>query len=334
MQEQANERGVNLSEIERLTQRAHDVSASVSLWNRWYMIAVAVTVVLAAGVFVTQFVASRRSTELSGIQDALIAEKDRISKIESKDKDGKIADANKAAGDANDRAKSAEKGAADANERAERLSLETEELRKTNLATEATIETERQKRVALAASLLPRDFFDQSVAINLLAKFPQMPVVLVYVDESEPRHAAEQIAFVFNMLRWPYSRLRVHETFINSGVTVGMGTKHSPEESAEFLRKRTEGREVSAAIVAGLQNSSIEAKEGFAAGDAEVPFNTLVVSVGLKPNREAEEALKELGNPRSRAPLTAGLPGAGNFFGSSRVSIPERAPNPPTSSKP
>lgn len=133
MTEQANESGEKLSEIARLTARPHAVGASVAMWNTWYMVFVALTVVLAAGVFITQFIASRRSTELSGIQEALITEKDRIAGIDSKAKEAGIAEAlrqagisNEAAGLANERAQkaqaslaSAEQHSAEANAKAE-----------------------------------------------------------------------------------------------------------------------------------------------------------------------------------------------------------------------
>jgi hypothetical protein len=129
MAEQANESGEKLSEIARLTQRAHDVGAAGASWNRWYMIFVALTVVLAAGVFITQFVASRRGTELSGIQNALITEKDRLAKADSDDKTTQIAKVKSEADEKNAalvaRAKEADariaeaqKGSAEANSRA------------------------------------------------------------------------------------------------------------------------------------------------------------------------------------------------------------------------
>jgi hypothetical protein len=131
MAEQANESGEKLSEIARLTTRAHDVGLAVTFWNRWYMIFVALTVVLAVGVFITQFVASRRNTELSGIQDAIIVEKDRLAKADSDDKTLQIArvqsdsDAKNAvlvarAKEADARIAEAQLGSAEANERAKK----------------------------------------------------------------------------------------------------------------------------------------------------------------------------------------------------------------------
>jgi hypothetical protein len=75
MSEQDKKGGENVSEIQRLTTRAHDLSVSVGHWNNAYMVVVALTVLLAGAVFITQFIASRKSRLLSDTQEALIAEK-------------------------------------------------------------------------------------------------------------------------------------------------------------------------------------------------------------------------------------------------------------------
>jgi hypothetical protein len=138
MREQTNEIGEKLAEIQQLTARAQELSASIRSWNNGYMILVAFTVVLAAWVFIAQFVISKKSGELQAIQDAIIKAKDGIAKTDSDLKDGKIADAlkqagesNKAASEANERAgkaqaslASAEQQAAEANAKAEGLRLD------------------------------------------------------------------------------------------------------------------------------------------------------------------------------------------------------------------
>lgn len=122
MSEQAKESGENVSDIQRLTARAHELTTSIALWNSAYMVLVALTVVLAAGVFIAQFVANKKSVLLAGVQDEIIKEKDAIAAADSKAKDAKIADALQAAGAANERA-------GEANERAATLEVEALKLR-------------------------------------------------------------------------------------------------------------------------------------------------------------------------------------------------------------
>jgi hypothetical protein len=100
MSEQANESGENVPAIQSLIARAQDLGRSVSHWNNVYMILVAFTVVLAAGVFVAQFIVIKKGKLLADTQDELIAEKDRQSAADSKDKDLKISDAKRAAEEA------------------------------------------------------------------------------------------------------------------------------------------------------------------------------------------------------------------------------------------
>lgn len=104
MSEQANESGENVSVIQALTTRAQDLGRSIDNWNTAYIVLVALTVVLAAGVFIAQFVTIRKSKLLASAQADLMAEKDRQSAADSKDKDLKIAAAIEAAGIANEKA--------------------------------------------------------------------------------------------------------------------------------------------------------------------------------------------------------------------------------------
>jgi hypothetical protein len=97
MSEQANESGENVSVIQLLAARAQDLGRSVDNWNTAYIVLVAFTVVLAAGVFIAQFVVIKKSKLLTSTQADLMAEKDRQSAADSKDKDVKIADAKQVA---------------------------------------------------------------------------------------------------------------------------------------------------------------------------------------------------------------------------------------------
>jgi hypothetical protein len=152
------------------------------------MILVALTVLLAVGVFIAQFVASRKSRSLADTQDALIAEKDRIVGIDSQAKDVRIADAlkqagesNKAAGEANERAgkaqaslASAEQQAAEANAKAEKFRLDIATANKAAAEANETAEKERLARIQLEASLADRVLTPdaQSQLARLANEFP------------------------------------------------------------------------------------------------------------------------------------------------------------------
>ena len=104
MTEQANESGEKLSETQRLAAIVHDLNRSIGRWSNGYMVLVALTVLLAGAVFVAQFVISKKQQDLSKAQDDLIAEKDRVSKIDSDAKDERIAVAQQKAAEANQKA--------------------------------------------------------------------------------------------------------------------------------------------------------------------------------------------------------------------------------------
>jgi len=180
-----------MSEIELLTARAHELSASIAVWNNWYMVLVALTVLLAGGVFVTQFVASKKSTLLSGVQEALITEKDRIAKADSKDKDEKIADARKQAAESNKAAGLANEAAAKANQRAE----------------EATEKAEQEK---LARIKIERQFANRHIPAAEWSKFAkslsafagQKVVIDVFPVTFEHVVIAEEIRGILSNAHW------------------------------------------------------------------------------------------------------------------------------------
>ncbi len=88
-----------MSDIQSFTQSVRDLSRSVDLWNHLMLVGLALTVV--AGVFV--LVATRmvvfRGSQLATAQESLGAAKDRQLASDLKDKDLKIAAANKATED-------------------------------------------------------------------------------------------------------------------------------------------------------------------------------------------------------------------------------------------
>jgi hypothetical protein len=249
MAEQANESGEKLSEIARLTTRAHDVSLAVSFWNRWYMICVALTVVLAVGVFITQFVASRRSAELSGIQDALIAEKDRLSKLDSDDKnlqiatvksdseqknaalvarakeaDARIAEARLGSAEANERAKkaqaslsNAEQHSAEANAKAEGFRLDIAKANESAAQAQAQVAgamAEAAKaNLELARIKLPRtlNLEQQKRIAKALSKFSGTDVAFVVFSDPESLSLLGELDSTLQQAGW--NRVEAPPTF-------------------------------------------------------------------------------------------------------------------------
>jgi hypothetical protein len=95
--------------------------------------------------------------------------------------------------------------------------LETEKSKSEAAAKE--LESEKDKRAKLAASLLPRNFWNQSGAIAKLAGLPPMKVVFEFTDEGEPRRTAEQINSVLNFIHWAAVR-RCTTDSIDDGIAI------------------------------------------------------------------------------------------------------------------
>ena len=133
----------------------------------------------------------------------------------------------------------------------EEAKRQAEELKKQNLQTQSdllaanqNLEEERRKRVELAASLLDRDFFDQSGAAARLVPFPPMSVIFEYVDEHEPKKMAEQINFIFeSLLHWSTWRRSVNEETIEDGVSISVGME-PPSSFALAHRQRSVPRQL------------------------------------------------------------------------------------------
>lgn len=89
--EQISESGENVSQIQSLAARAQDLTQSVSVWNNAYVILVALTALLAAGLFITQFVVIRKGRDLETVLGKLTAARDAKAASDSQDKDVKIA---------------------------------------------------------------------------------------------------------------------------------------------------------------------------------------------------------------------------------------------------
>src|SRR5450631_2799405 len=96
--------GASVDEIGSLTLRIKDLSHSVDFWNELMLWGLALAAIAAVFVVVATRIVVSQTGKLSEAQDLLSAAKDRVAAKDSKDKDGNISLANKAAGDANERA--------------------------------------------------------------------------------------------------------------------------------------------------------------------------------------------------------------------------------------
>jgi hypothetical protein len=116
--------------------------------------------------------------------------------------------------------------------------------------------------------------------------------------------------------------------FIDDGITISPGSQmfdFPPTSEMNTIQERARVWEsqkavveaVSRSFVKTLQDSGLDAKignEGY-----RWPPDTMVISVGFKPNRVLDEAIKELGEPEATP-----IPGFVQSMGGNRVSIPDK----------
>lgn len=220
--------------------------------------------------------------------------------------DQKAGNAAKSAKTADDKAQAADASAGKAQSKANAVGKQAADLLAKYTAAESELEEEKRKRLAVAASLLPRRFRDQSGALNVLKNLPTVNVVFEFLDEGEIEHTAKQINWVIADLNWKSSRRHCHEFFIREGVTVSPGSAPPPsrvgepaaqqaKEFTEFWDKQATAKRISESLVVVLNHSDIDAKLGILGYD--LPADTILISIGPKPNRASEETIKELARP-------------------------------------
>jgi hypothetical protein len=194
-----------------------------------------------------------------------------------------------------------------------------EELRKANNKAASDLEEEKRKRLELAASLLPREFWNQSQAMDELAGISPVPVEFEYFDDPEVVSTAEQINFVISQLHWKAVRRRGYEHLIRDGITISPGRpSFSPSAGLEEWKQLSILQTVCEKLTKALQGSDLEATFGHIASG--VPSDTILVSVGRKPNHVLEATIRELGRPQPSISKVGG-----GRLGSNRAPIPEKA---------
>jgi hypothetical protein len=240
--------------------------------------------------------------------------------------------ANKRASEANERTSVNEKHTTILQGDVAAANKRVEKLREANNRAAAELEAEKAKRLELAASLLPRNFRDQSGALAMLAGSRSRPVIFEYLDDREVTSMAEQVNFVAFQLGWKSLRIRKHEKFLEDGIKISPGSGLPPRLTSdtsgnEQIRQREKELPVTTALcwvlVKALQDSGLDAE--FKEAPFSLPPDTILIMVGPKPNHAVEEAIKELAKPPS-ATSFRGLKMEGN-----RMPIPE-APSDPSQS--
>ncbi len=96
------------SEIDCLSKQVNHLTAAFDFWNRWMLWGLGVAALAAVWIGVTTRLTIVRSKQLTVAQGQLDAAKEAQLKLDLQEKDVKIAEANKAAGEANKKAASAQ----------------------------------------------------------------------------------------------------------------------------------------------------------------------------------------------------------------------------------
>jgi hypothetical protein len=169
------------------------------------------------------------------------------------------------------------------------------------------LETERRKRLALAANLLVgRHLCDQFGVMSKLASQPvKTKALFEFPQEREPRRLAEEIALTFNF-RPLISRRGVDDDLIRDGVTISPGSL-MPDTAKLFksgraneiaplieeaLRREKRTEEVGKILIESLISCGVDAVAGIDGGS--VPPDTVLIEIG-RDSRLLSATLNELG---------------------------------------
>jgi hypothetical protein len=211
----------------------------------------------------------------------------------------------------------------EANKRAGELEKEAAKLREANEKAEAKLEGEKQKRLELAASLLPRELRDEVGTVKALSALPPVKVRFEYREEEELRQIAEEIHAVVAASKWKAWRKKGNEWRIREGITVSPGVR--PPENGDWSlwpEQEKSTWEACEGIVKALSDKGpggLDVEIGNSALDLSP--GTILISIGTKPNHAVEDAIRELAKP----------PGAQHPTGprGTRLGIPDEEPAKP-----
>ena len=190
--------GGNVDEIQVLTQRVSDLGRAVDFWNAIMLWGLALAAVAAIIIGVSTRLIVLRAGQQAESQGLLSEAKDRKALADSKDKDQKIADALKTAGESNERAgkaqaslASAEQQAAEANQKAEGFRLDIAKANESAAKAQAqvagaTAEAARAN-LELARIKMPRSLNSEQRGrvANLLTRFSGTSFAFVVFGDPE-----------------------------------------------------------------------------------------------------------------------------------------------------
>jgi hypothetical protein len=231
--------------------------------------------------------------DLTGAKNELAKQQERAAHAEQG-----VADAKKDAADALRDAGLANKSAAEAK-------LKTEEIRGANLATETKLETERQTRLELEKSILPRELFTELKGgksnFDPLKPFAGITVSFEVIPDFEAQRAARRIAGMVHQAGWNLGTFTV-KTDLSDGVAV-WGHFIQIDAKGDELKSQN-ARDSLIAFLESFGWTKVSAHLGASLkGDPwYIPADALVVQVGYKPNpyfeppfvKEGEEKIRKM----------------------------------------
>lgn len=260
----SNSRGENVDMIQSLTAQISRLSHSVDRWNSAIIVMMVAAALAATGLVVTQYIAVRKAQRLSAVQAQLDAAKDAQLKTDLRAKDGEIAAASKAAGDAN-------KTAGEANERAGKFEDEAARLTADNLRLEAAI--------------APRRLSDsQQKALATLKGFPNRSIeIKSYSSDTEGLVLATQI--LEDLLKVPALGITDNRLTMQPAGTISFGVSVDGKDKAlvDELKRilSMDGHLTETSSFSAPKRGGFTVTASF--GRIEGPPPAATITVGVKP---------------------------------------------------
>jgi len=254
----------------------------------------------ASGLVVADVLLDEAGRLLSGTQDELGSLRDAKAREDSDNKELKIADANRLAGEANRRAEELAQENLRLKRAIDRSVAETllreEELKAKNLATESKLEEELKTRLELEKSLTPRELpiilEGPKANFDSLRPFAEMQVIFDVLPDAEAVRAASNLRQILEMAGWKTAQF-VPRADANIGFFDGVVIESLPSgaEMIQSMGNREQAVSWQRLDKAGealedfLSSYNWEARATFREPNAPpIPANTIKIVVGFKPN--------------------------------------------------
>lgn len=253
------------SSSQSLAQRIQAGTEAVNWWSDRYAWLVVIGVIVAACVFIAQFMFVRRAKELSAIEEQLRIEKARQGSIDTKNKDLEIASAKQAAAEATKR---------------------SAEIEHESVSLKSDIEKLRAANQELEAALSPRFFSDQGGAASTLSKFAGTDVIIEYLPDYECRRTALQIGFTLDQAKWNILSVNPNpnESVFFDGVVSYVRLTVSKSSSTQRMY------DINDVLISELNRCGIVAhKITPFAPERDASGEAIIIRVGMKPNPLAKK---------------------------------------------